>query len=83
MGKCLHVRLADHEMREIQRLAKREGMTVAKCVRRVFRDACANNRAREIQTKLDAIRRAAQYSFPTADIGQMLREIETDRIRLE
>jgi hypothetical protein len=30
----------------------------------------------EPETKLKAVRHAAQYSFPTADLEQMLREIE-------
>jgi hypothetical protein len=30
----------------------------------------------EPEVKLKAIRRAAQYSFPTADLEQMLSEIE-------
>jgi hypothetical protein len=32
--------------------------------------------AQDIETKLKAVQRAAAYSFPTADIGQMLDEIE-------
>ena len=30
----------------------------------------------ERETKLKAVRKAAEYSFPTADIAQMLEEIE-------
>jgi hypothetical protein len=30
----------------------------------------------EQETKLKGVRRAAEYLFPTADIDQMLREIE-------
>jgi hypothetical protein len=76
MSKRLQVVLPDPEMAEIQRLAKREHMTVGEWVRRVLRDARANRPVMDPEGKLKAIRRGAQYSFPTADIEQMLSEIE-------
>jgi hypothetical protein len=63
-------------MLDIQRLAKRERLTVGEWVRRALRDARASRPAIEPETKLKAVRRAAKYSFPTADIEQMLSEIE-------
>ena len=76
MSKRLQVLLPDQEMSDIQRLAKRERLTVGEWVRRALREARAARPAVEPETKLKAVRRAAEYSFPTADVKQMLSEIE-------
>jgi hypothetical protein len=76
VSKRLQVVLPDPEMEEIRRLARRERLTVGEWVRRVLREARARQPVREPELKLKAVRRAAQYSFPTADIEQMLAEIE-------
>ena len=68
--------LPDQEMTEIQRFARRERVTVGEWVRRALREARKRRPANEPETKLKAVRRAAEYSFPTANIDQMLREIE-------
>jgi hypothetical protein len=77
MSKRLQVLLPDQEMLAIQRLARRERLTVGEWVRRVLRDAREQRPANEPETKLKAIRRAAGFSFPTSDIEQMLHEIES------
>lgn len=76
MSKRLQVLLPDQEMSEIQRLAKRERLTVGEWVRRTLREARMNRPVIEPEAKLKSVRRAAAYSFPTADIDQMLSEIE-------
>jgi len=76
MSKRLQVLLPDREMSEIQKLAKREHLTVGEWVRRVLRDARSRRSTVDPELKLKAVRRAVQYSFPTADIEQMLAEIE-------
>lgn len=76
MSKRLQVLLPDTEMSEIQRLAKRENLTVGEWVRRVLREARASRPVIDTETKLKAVRRGAKYSFPTGDIEQMLSEIE-------
>jgi hypothetical protein len=76
MSKRLQVLLPDQEMLEIQRLAKQERLTVGEWVRRVLREARADRPAFEPEAKLKAVRRAAEFSFPTADVKQMLSEIE-------
>jgi hypothetical protein len=76
MSKRLQVLLPDREMLDIQRLAKREHLTLGEWVRRALRDARASRPAIEPEAKLKAVRRAAAYSFPTADVAQMLDEIE-------
>jgi hypothetical protein len=63
-------------MEEIRRMAKREQVAVGEWVRRALRAARSRQPLSEPQIKLKAIRKAAEYTFPTADIQQMLAEIE-------
>jgi hypothetical protein len=63
-------------MSDIQLLAQREHLTVGEWVRRTLREARRHQSVGDPEAKLKAIRRAVEYSFPTADIDQMLREIE-------
>jgi len=63
-------------MTEIQRLARRERITVGEWVRRVLRDARQQKPSNDPEAKLKAIRRGVEFSFPTADIEEMNREIE-------
>ena len=63
-------------MAEIQRMAKRERVSVGEWVRRSLREARAGRPVADPETKLKAVRGAARHSFPTADIDQMLSEIE-------
>jgi len=76
MSKRLQVLLPDQEMSDIQRLARRERLTVGEWVRRTLRQARSLKPTVDRETRLKAIRRAAEYSFPTADVKQMLSEIE-------
>jgi hypothetical protein len=76
MSKRLQVLLPDPEMEEIRRLARRERLTVGEWVRRKLREARLRQPVHEPQVKLKAVRKAAEYSFPTADVEQMLAEIE-------
>jgi hypothetical protein len=76
VSKRLQVLVPDEEMADIQRLARSEQLTVGEWVRRTLREARTQKPVIDRETKLKAIREAAQYSFPTADIDQMLREIE-------
>ncbi len=76
MSKRLQVLLPDQEMTEIQRIARREKLTVGEWVRRVLREAREQKPTNDREAKLKAVRRGAGYSFPTADIDEMNREIE-------
>ena len=76
MSKRLQIRLPDQELQDIQRLAKRERLTVGDWVLRALRESRLSRRLRKPETKLKAVRRAAKYSFPTADVAQMLSEID-------
>jgi len=76
VSKRLQVLLPDQEMAEIQRFARRERVTVGEWVRRVLREARTRQPVNDPEAKLKAVRKAARYSFPTADIEEMLSEIE-------
>ena len=68
--------LEEVELREIQRLARQERMTVAEWVRQALRSARREAPRSEAGKKLQVIRAAARHSFPTADIDEMLGQIE-------
>ena len=76
MAKRLQVILQDPEYREIQRAARSQRLSLAEWVRRALESARRQQPAGNGSKKLDSVRRAAQHEFPTADIDQMLEEIE-------
>jgi hypothetical protein len=61
---------------KIRRLARRERLSVGEWARRTLREARSRPSVQDPELKLKAIRRAAQYSFPTVEMDQMLAEIE-------
>ena len=63
-------------MAEIQKLANSERLSVGEWVRRALREARSHRSPVEPQLKLRSLHEAVEYSFPTADIDQMLAEIE-------
>ncbi len=67
----------DAELREIQRVARRNRMTVAEWVRTSLRRARASESGNDVGAKMEALRRSSSYSYPTGDIDQMLKEIES------
>ena len=75
MSKRLQVLMPDEEMEDIQLLANREKLPVGEWVRRTLREARTAKSMIDPKSKLQAIRGAAEYSFPTADIDQILSEI--------
>ena len=76
MSKRLQVLLDETEMRELRRIARAHRMTVAEWVRQSLRDARRREPLTDPGAKLTAIRRAATHAFPTADIEEMLADIE-------
>ena len=76
MSKRLQVILNETELVEIQRAARRERLTTAEWVRQALRAARRAVPRIEAKKKLEVVRAAARHAFPTADIDQMLREIE-------
>jgi hypothetical protein len=76
MSKRLQVILQDPEYREIQRTARSQNMSLAEWVRQALEKARRLESTGDPGRKLDVIRNAARHDFPTADIDQMLSEIE-------
>jgi hypothetical protein len=76
MSKRLQVLLPDQEMADIQRLAKREHLTVGEWVRRTLREYGMTKPVIDSESKLRAVRKGAEFTFPSGDIEQMLAEIE-------
>ena len=77
MAKRLQVILQDPEYREIQRAAKTQHMSVAAWVRQALAIARRRDPIGDPGKKLDAVRAAARHLYPTADIEDMLAEIES------
>lgn len=77
MSKRLQVLLDEPELREIQRAARARRMTVAEWVRQALRTARRHEPTADPKRKLSAVRAATRHSFPTADVEQMLAEIES------
>jgi hypothetical protein len=76
MSKRLQVLLEEAEFRDVREAAGREGIPVSEWVRRALRDARRRQPRGDLDDKVRAIRAAAGHSFPTADIDEMLGEIE-------
>jgi hypothetical protein len=70
------VLLAEAEWRESQRAARAARMTVAEWVRGTLRAARRRGPGGDTSKKLAVVRTAARHAFPTADVPQMLAEIE-------
>jgi hypothetical protein len=79
MSKRLQVLLDADEWEQLQAIARRHRTSVSEWVRRTLREAREREPAGDLDTKLRAIRAAARHEFPTADIGQMLEEIDRGR----
>ena len=76
MSKRLQVLLDDSEYHQLERFASQDRMTVSEWVRRALRQAGEREPSIEAGRKLEAVRAAVKYEYPTADIDQMIREIE-------
>jgi hypothetical protein len=76
MSKRLQVLLDEAEFAEIRRSARLNRMTVAEWVRQALRRARQEEPVMDTKRKLAVVREAARGSYPTADIEQMLAEIE-------
>jgi negative regulator of replication initiation len=76
MSKRLQVLVDEAEYQQLRRAAKRRGITVSDWVRQVLRSAARAEPAGSADRKLATIRAAARHAFPTADVTDMLAEIE-------
>lgn len=77
MAKRLQVILKDPEYRQIRRAARSRHMTIAEWVRQALDLAQRREPIGEAGKKLDVVRAAARFDYPTADIDRLLAEIET------
>jgi hypothetical protein len=68
--------MKDSEMREIQKIARSQHMTVSEWVRHALRIARRQQTTSKSRNKIDLVRAAAEHRFPTGDIDRMLAEIE-------
>jgi hypothetical protein len=76
MSKRLQILLDDNEFRDLQRAARRERVTVSDWVREAIRQAWRRRSQRPTDRRVAAVREASRHTFPTADMPQLLREIE-------
>jgi hypothetical protein len=76
MAKRLQVILQDPEYREIKRSADAQRLSIAAWVRQALAAARRREPVGDVGKKLDAVRAAVRHSYPTADINDMLVEIE-------
>ncbi|OGQ24880.1 MAG: antitoxin [Deltaproteobacteria bacterium RBG_16_71_12] len=77
MSKRLQVLMGERELRELRRVARRHGLTVAEWVRRALAEARARAEpSQDANRKLAAVRAAVCHAFPIANIDQLLAEIE-------
>ena len=79
MAKRLQVILKDPEYREIRRMARSRRMSIAEWVRQALDLARRREPAGGVGKKLEVVRAAARYDYPSGDIGDMLAEIESGR----
>jgi len=77
MSKRLQVLFQEEELAQIRAAAEREGVTVAEWVRQKLRKAQESRSPGSLDLKLKVLRAATRHEFPTADIDQMLAEIES------
>ena len=72
----MQVLLDEAEYQEIQEIARENGVTTAEWVRSALRSAKREYPHARSDRKLAALENAVRYRFPTADIDQMVAEIE-------
>ena len=77
MSKRLQVIIDDDEFTAIRKLAAQQKISVAEWVRKALQKARQSQPSKDANRKLEAIRAAVRYDFPTGDIDQMLGEIES------
>ncbi|MCV7379841.1 antitoxin [Mycobacterium alsense] len=82
MSKRLQVVLDFDEWEQLHQIARRHRTTVSEWVRRTLREAREREPGGDLDTKLRTIRTAVHHEFPTADIEQMLDEIDRGQAAL-
>ncbi len=75
MSIRLQVVMDNAELDAIRTAARERGMTVSEWVREALREARRKVSDGDAERKLAAIRAADRHAYPTADIDQMVAEI--------
>jgi hypothetical protein len=76
MSIRLQVVMDREELEAIRAAARERGMTVSEFVRETLREARRKVASGDTKRKLSALRAGDRHAYPTADIDQMLGEIE-------
>lgn len=76
MSKRLQVLLEESELMEIQKIARRQGTTVAAWVRAALEAARRASPRTDPAKKLAVVRAAVRHDYPTGSVRTMLAEIE-------
>ena len=76
MSIRLQVLFDEEELAEIKEIAQRQHMTVSEWVRQALRQARRREPRSAAAMKRQVVEQAVMHAFPTADIDQMLDEIE-------
>lgn len=78
MSKRLQVLLDERELRDIRRAATRAGQTVSEWARQAMRaHVREGSSSADPARKLAVIQAAATHAYPTAEIDELLAQIET------
>lgn len=77
MSKRLQVLVDERELRDIRQAARKAGLTVSEWVRQALRQARRTAAGGDPARKLAVVRAAARHAFPTAEIEEMLAQIES------
>jgi len=76
MSKRLQVLFEEDELAEFQEIARRQRVSLAEWVRHALREARRRTPRQDAAAKHAAVRQAVAHGFPTADIGEILEQIE-------
>lgn len=68
--------LRNGEYREIQRMARSQGVSPADWVRQLLERTCRREPHADVGKKLQVIREATRHEYPATDMDHMLEEIE-------
>jgi len=76
MSTRLQVLLDEEELQAMREYALEQGLTLSEWVRQALRKTMQLRSGDDVDSKLECVRSAVRHEFPTADIDEMLSEIE-------
>lgn len=79
MSTRLQVVLDDGEMKAIRGVARARHVTVSEWVRQTLRKERQEYPVTSAERKIQCVREAAAHRYPTADVAEILRDIERGR----